>query len=105
MYMVIDTNNNIQTGGPRGRSTGVTGTGAEKPQAGVTASPAAADNDKVVLSAEAQNLNRLQAKISSLPDVDLERVAQIKQAIAEGKFEINPERIAENMLSQEDLLR
>jgi negative regulator of flagellin synthesis FlgM len=102
--MVIDINN-IQTGGPRGRSGGVTGTATEKPQTAAPTTPTPADNDKVVLSAEAQNLNRLQAKISSMPDVDLERVAQIKKAIAEGKFEVNAERIAQNMLSQEDLFK
>ena len=48
---------------------------------------------------------RLQAKISNLPDVNMDRVAAIKQAIAEGHFEINPERIAENMLNQDELLR
>lgn len=102
--MVIDINNGIHTGGPRGRSSGVTNTPVEKPQSGTTAAPAPANKADVVLSPEAQNLHRLQAKISSMPDVDLERVAQIKQAIAEGKFEINAERIAENMLNQEDLL-
>ncbi|ACE83541.1 flagellar biosynthesis anti-sigma factor FlgM [Cellvibrio japonicus] len=60
--------------------------------------------DQVVLSQEAQSAGRLQAKINSLPDANLERVAEIRRAIAEGRFEINPERIAENMLNQEDLL-
>ena len=105
--MVIDTNNNINTSGPgnaRGRTSGV------NPTPDTPASAAAADKapagakDNVVLSPEAQNLHRLQAKISDMPDVDMERVAAIKKAIAEGKFEINAERIAENMLNQEELL-
>lgn len=61
-------------------------------------------SDLVVLSQEAQTLGRLQAKINSSPDVDLEKVAEIRRAISEGRFEINPERIAENMLNQNDLL-
>lgn len=61
-------------------------------------------SDQVVLSQEAQTLGRLQAKINSSPDVDLEKVAEIRRAIAEGRFEINPERIAENMLNQNELL-
>lgn len=60
--------------------------------------------DEVVLSQEAQTLGRLQAKINSSPDVNLDKVDEIKRAIAEGRFEINPERIAENMLNQDDLL-
>ncbi len=61
-------------------------------------------SDQVVLSQEAQTLGRLQAKINSSPEVDLAKVAEIRRAIAEGRFEINPERIAENMLSQNELL-
>lgn len=61
-------------------------------------------SDQVVLSQEAQTLGRLQAKINSSPDVDLEKVAEIRRAIAEGRFEINSERIAENMLNQNELL-
>ncbi len=60
--------------------------------------------DQVVLSAEAQNMSRLEAKVASSPEVNLEKVAAIRQAIAEGRFEFNPERIAENMLKQDDLL-
>lgn len=101
--MVIDINNSINTNGPRGRNTGVAASGDKTP---VTEHPGKPANGKenVVLSQEAQNLNRLQAKISNMPDVDMNRVAAIKQAIAEGKFEINAERIAENMLNQDELL-
>lgn len=60
--------------------------------------------DKVVLSQEAQTLGRLQAKINSSPDVNMEKVEELKRAIAEGRFEINADRIAENMLKQDDLL-
>ena len=61
-------------------------------------------SDQVVLSQEAQTLGRLQAKINSSPDVDLEKVAEIRRAIAEGRFEINADRIAENMINQNELL-
>jgi negative regulator of flagellin synthesis FlgM len=106
--MVIDTNNINSSGGAsgtRGRTTAPVTTNGTK-----TATPAPAEaagassKDNVVLSSEAQNMVRLQAKISSLPDVNLDRVAAIKLAIAEGRFEINPERIAENMLRQDELL-
>ena len=37
--------------------------------------------------------------------MDIERVAEIKQAIAEGRFKINPERIADGLLqSVHDML-
>ena len=69
-----------------------------------TAPAAKSGSDQVVLSQEAQTLGRLQTKINNSPDVDLEKVAEIRRAIAEGRFEVNPERIAENMLNQNDLL-
>ena len=102
--MVIDTNNINSAGSARGRNaTPVTANNAKAPAvAPETVLPSSKDN--VVFSPEAQNLSRLQAKINVLPDVNLERVASIKQAIAEGRFEFNPERIAENMLRQDELL-
>jgi negative regulator of flagellin synthesis FlgM len=105
--MVIDTNN-INSGGAsstRSRTTAPVTTNNTKTSTPAPAEAAVASTkDNVVLSSEAQNLVKLQAKISSLPDANLERVATIKQAIAEGRFEINPERIAENMIKQEELL-
>jgi negative regulator of flagellin synthesis FlgM len=103
--MVIDTNNiGSSSGTNRSRSPAPVVTTSSKSQSVATATPEPSSKDNVVLSSEAQNLVRLQAKISSLPDVNLDRVAAIKQAIAEGRFEINPERIAENMLKQDELL-
>src|SRR4051812_26806365 len=105
--MVIDTNNINSSGGAsgtRGRTTAPVTTNSTKTSTPAPAEAAVASKDNVVLSSEAQNMVRLQAKISSLPDVNLDRVAAIKQAIAEGRFEINPERIAENMLKQDELL-
>ena len=103
--MVIDTNN-INSGGTasaRSRSAAPVATPVKsQPTAVETAETSSKDN--VVLSPEAQNLTRLQTKMGSLPDVNYDRVAAIKLAIAEGRFEINPERIAENMLKQDDLL-
>lgn len=43
--------------------------------------------------------------LASTPVVDVERVAEIKRAIAEGRFQINPERIADGLLqSVRDML-
>lgn len=42
---------------------------------------------------------RLQEVGAGEAPVDAERVAEIKQAIAEGRFQINPERIADGLLS------
>ncbi len=102
--MVIDTNNINSSGSAPSRKAAPVTTNNAKTQTAATETVAPSSKDNVVLSSEAQNLSRLQAKINSLPDVNLERVASIKQAIAEGRFEFNPERIAENMLRQDELL-
>ena len=103
MNIDINTNNINSSGSARSRGTTPATANATK----ATVSPETVisnSKDNVVLSAEAQNLSRLQSKLNDLPDVNLERVAAIRQAIAEGRFEIDPERIAENMLNQDELL-
>lgn len=42
---------------------------------------------------------RLQEAGAGEAPVDAQRVAEIKQAIAEGRFQINPERIADGLLA------
>ncbi|UZJ45698.1 flagellar biosynthesis anti-sigma factor FlgM [Marinimicrobium sp. C6131] len=103
--MVIDSNNGIKPGSNGGNSRPTTVAPRESgPQSGAAGSPRPASRDSVELSAEAQSMNRLEENLAQLPDVDVERVASLKQAIAEGRFEIDAERIAQNMLNQEDLL-
>lgn len=103
--MVIDTNNNLTSGSAASTRRSTTpvapATGKTAAAAPVEAAP---NKESVVLSQEAQRLNRLQANISQAPDVDAERVAALKLAIASGRFEVNAERIAENLLKQDDLL-
>ena len=104
--MNFNTNNTLDTVGPKGARSKPATPNAPDPKAPVPAATPTGKSasDQVVLSQEAQTLGRLQAKINNSPDVDLEKVAEIRRAIAEGRFEINPERIAENMLNQNDLL-
>ena len=104
--MNFNTNNTLDTVGTKGARSKPAAPSAPEAKAPTTeAAPAGKSaRDQVVLSQEAQTLGRVQAKINSSPDVDLDKVAEIRRAIAEGRFEINPERIAENMLNQDDLL-
>ena len=105
--MNFNTNNTLDSIGTKGaRSKPAAPSAPETKTPAPDAAPAASKGtaDQVVLSHEAQTLGRLQSKINSAPDVDLEKVAEIRRAIAEGRFEINADRIAENMLNQNDLL-
>ncbi len=79
-----------------------------------TKSDTAADssNDKVAklvgnagntveLTSEAKNLQRVQASLSEVSDVNHAKVASLKQAISEGRYQIDAERLADNMLALE----
>lgn len=53
--------------------------------------------DSVVITAQAQQLQGAQTKMASLPEIDQKKVADIKQAIAEGRYKIDPEKLAANI--------
>ena len=103
--MVIDPNSiNSATGSARNRSSAPVANPPAKPVAQPAATPAPVP-ENVVISQGAKSLHRLQSAIQQAPEVNLSRVAELKKAIADGRFEINPERIAENMLKHDELLR
>lgn len=60
--------------------------------------PAAGDA-QVALSPLSARLQEIEAGISNAPVVDAKRVAEIRQAIAAGQFKIDPERIADGLLT------
>src|SRR5690625_5507272 len=99
--MTIDTNNGIRPGHNANTATGRTQTTATRPGAD-SKSPSSkpVERSDVVLSQEAQSLGRLEDKINALPEINSERVAEIRQAIAEGRIKINAERMAENLLDR-----
>lgn len=104
--MVINTNNGFnnanQAGGTRERNN-IEGSGKQAPSNAPAPEKGANGADKVVLSPEAKAFGKLSSAVASAPEVDSEKVANIKKAIAEGNFEVNPERIAAKMLNQDDL--
>ena len=101
--MVIDTSNTVKTNTPNSSRAAGTAGNTRADKAPEQAASQAGD-DSVALSPEAQNIGRLREAIDNASGVDSERVSAIKQAIAEGRFEINPERLAEAMLAQDELL-
>lgn len=66
-------------------------------QAGRAAEPSAS-GEKVALSSLSANLQQASALSGNEQVMDVARVAEIKQAIAEGRFQIKPERIADGLL-------
>lgn len=57
--------------------------------------------DSVSITSQAKELQSAQAKMSQLPEVDQAKVAEIKMAIAEGRYKVDPEKLAANIASFE----
>lgn len=61
-------------------------------------------DDSVQLSPEVQALQAVEARVQNVPEVDTERVEAIRNAIEDGSFEINNDRLASRLVSLERLL-
>lgn len=61
-------------------------------------------SDRVSLTGQARQLRELETQLASQPVVDSERVAAVRSAVENGTFIVNPERIAEKMISLEQAL-
>ncbi len=60
--------------------------------------------DAVSLTGEARRLKQLEADLASRPAVDSQRVDQVRSAVENGTFTIDPQRIAEKIISLEQAL-
>ncbi|KDE40431.1 MAG: flagellar biosynthesis anti-sigma factor FlgM [Nitrincola lacisaponensis] len=88
-----------QTTATRGKPAEQSGVTAEKK--GNAAAPVQADT--VRLSDTVQALQAANRQSDQSSDFNADRVAEIKAAIAEGSYSINPERVADKMLQFEKL--
>ncbi len=80
-------------------------TTGEKPQRTARQDTAQPQQDSVELSALSTQLNAFQSDAAG-ETVDMERVQEIKQAIAEGRFKVNAEVVADKLLETvRDLLQ
>ncbi|MFL6578235.1 MAG: flagellar biosynthesis anti-sigma factor FlgM [Povalibacter sp.] len=76
--------------------------GSEASQA--SAEAAAATGSPVQITDQARQLASLEQAVQSLPVVNESRVAEIRDAIEEGRYQVNPERIADQLLRAEQEL-
>ena len=63
-----------------------------------------AATDSVSLSERAARLQGLEAIITNTPEVDSERVAAVRQAIADGSYVVDTARLAEQLIQFESAL-
>ena len=61
--------------------------------------------DTVSLSDNAVQLGKLNDTVKSTPVVDTQRVEQVKQAIKDGSYEVDPAKIADKLMQFESILK
>lgn len=71
---------------------------------GNKATKQAEKSDSIAITGIAQGIKKAVELSASVDVVDVERVASVKKAIAEGSYQINAEKIAKKMLQFEELL-
>jgi len=95
--MVIDPGNNINTASHNANRTKQSASPDSK--SAKSEKPVAANvGDSVSLSAQGQNLAKLEAAIAQSPEVNESKVAQIKAAIDDGSYKVDADSIADKML-------
>lgn len=97
----------IDSNKPAGTPSTPSGAARTRANQGAAASSGAAKAGSTAQSTEAtlSGAQNVESVLASTPVVDVERVAEIKRAIAEGRFQVNPERIADGLLqSVRDML-
>lgn len=103
--MVIDFNapNNANRSAQTGAATGRRDAAAEntRPAAKTAAQETPAAEAQVKLSPQAQQLQAVEERLRELPVIDSERVAQIRQAISDGNYQVDSGRIADKLLALE----
>lgn len=67
-------------------------------------SKGSASADSVSLSQQGKALGQLQQQMATQPSFDSAKVAAIKEAIANGSYTVDPEKLADNMMKFEDEL-
>lgn len=71
-----------------------------------TATPVTkAATESVNLSPQAQALKALEEKLQKLPDVNEKRVAEIKAALASGKYSVDDVVVADKLLGFDELFK
>jgi len=63
--------------------------------------PAVSSADRVSVTSEASRLQEIEEQLMAVPEVNSQKVAEVKAMIANGTFDFNPQRIAEKLIAFE----
>lgn len=98
--MVIDPNNISTTANAKNKLTSSERVPASKAKEAPSQSAPHSNGDSVSLSSQAQSLGKLEAAVSDASSVDSEKVAAVKSALQSGRYSVNADTVAQNMLDQ-----
>ncbi|MEP3563450.1 MAG: flagellar biosynthesis anti-sigma factor FlgM [Marinobacter sp.] len=87
-----------------------TRTQADKASSNTTTAPAdqaksqgpAARGENVSLSSQAKNLKQLEQKLGDYPEMDDDRIAEIRAALDNGSYKIDADKLAQKMLEMDE---
>lgn len=103
--MPIEINgHNLSQTGSAGESAKLRAVRGEDKAATQQQTGAAASTDTVQLTGTAALLQKLDAQIAAQPVVDVQRVEAIRQQIANGTYQIDPQRVADKLIRAETAL-
>jgi negative regulator of flagellin synthesis FlgM len=68
------------------------------------AEEAANANDSVTLTGTASQLQALERAVAEVPEVDGERVSEVREAVADGTYRIDNERLASRLMRFEVMM-
>ena len=66
----------------------------------VSATGQVTGSEQIALSAKAKGIQKALETVQSTPDIRIEKINRIKTEIAEGRYQINSEKVAEQILSE-----
>jgi len=79
---------------------GAVGKAGDANRATAAKQPGAPD-DGVSITSTATNLQRIEAELAALPEIDERRVEEIRQQVESGTYRINAERLADRLIRTE----
>ena len=87
-------------------SSGAVSSGGSRAGKGAASTPGSGVGGRVQLSPLSAQLQAIESSMADTPVVDSARVAEIRQAISEGRFKVNPDAVADHLLqTAHELLR
>lgn len=83
------------------KSSGVQGTQPSATEQAKTQAQGAR-GENVNLSSQAKNLKQLEQKLGNYPEMDDDRIEQIRSALESGSYKIDAEKLAQKMLEMDE---